>query len=82
MKFKEEDMSLLTTEICNLPVSKSFIARCETMGFKTLGEITDKGWISLMQNKKFTYRWFGELMKLLESRKLEHLLLVKQGISH
>jgi len=51
------------------------------MGFNTLKDITDKGWIALMQQKGFNFRWLGELMRLLESNQLVHQLQAKPDIA-
>jgi len=75
-------MGLLYKDISNLPVSTGFIEKCHMMGFNTLKEITDKGWIALMQKEGFTYRWFAELMTLLESNQLVYMLQAKPDISH
>ncbi|BAU55596.1 hypothetical protein [Mucilaginibacter gotjawali] len=82
MELKNETKGLLYLDISNLPVSTGFIENCHNMGFNTLKDITDKGWIALMQKKDFTYRWFGELMALLESNQLVYLLQAKPDTAH
>lgn len=75
-------MSLLNKDISTLPASIAFKEQCNVMGFNTLKDITDKGWIALMQKRDFTYRWFGELMTLLESNQVIYMLQAKPDISH
>lgn len=77
MEFKNENIGLLHKDIANLPVSADFIAQCKGMGFNTLKDIANKGWIALMQDRGFSFRWLGELMTLLESNQLVHKLQAK-----
>ena len=75
-------MDMLYKNISDLPVSTGFIEKCHMMGFNRLKDITDEGWVALMQKKGFTNRWFGELMTLLESNQLIYTLQAKPDISH
>ena len=82
MELKNEIMDILYQDISSLPVSTGFIEKCDLMGFNTLKDITGKGWIALMQKKGFTYRWFGELMDLLESNHMVYQLQAKPDTAH
>lgn len=45
---------LVNKDISTLPASIAFKEQCNVMGFNTLKDITDKGWIALMQKKDFS----------------------------
>lgn len=81
MKFRNDHTDLLDKDISNLPVSADFIAQCKLMGYNTLKDIVNKGWIALMQERGFNFRWLAELMVLLENNQLVYQLQAMPDIS-
>lgn len=81
MNITHNQEQLLNTEISSLPLSESFIYHSQNMGFSSLKDITDLGWVRLTQREGFTNMWFGELLTLLKKEGLLTLLYQQeQGI--
>jgi 4-hydroxy-3-methylbut-2-en-1-yl diphosphate synthase IspG/GcpE len=73
-KMKKKNCSMLHVAISELQASADFKHCCEKMGFKTLQDIITTGWIPLMANEHFNYRWFGELLRFMEINQILHLM--------
>ena len=77
MKTDQEAMIFIQQPLEVLPLSGEFIEQSRQMGFSTLKEIIDTGGAKVVKKKRFTYRWFGELLNFLESEQLLHLFPTK-----
>lgn len=73
MVLKDKKILLLKQRLEDLQVSPVFVQKCHQMGYYSLKEILDQGWVAITKKKSFTYRWLGELMQLLEREDLEDL---------
>ena len=69
-----ETTELLTQPIHQLGFSAAFLARCDEMGFRTLGDVVKTQPALLVGHPAFTYHWFGELCVFLSEKKLIQLL--------
>lgn len=58
----------LDTLIDDLTVSSSFKVTSKNLGFRTIREMTDKGWGALLKMDGFCYDCFNELVTLLQNR--------------
>ncbi|KAA8480090.1 hypothetical protein BDE36_2452 [Arcticibacter tournemirensis] len=74
MNITDNQEELLNARISHLPFSESFIYHSQNMGFTSLKEITDLGWVRLTRREGFTNMWFGELLTLLKKEGLLSLL--------
>lgn len=64
----------LDTPIDDLTVSSSFKLTSKNLEFKTIREMTDKGWGEILEMNGFCYDWFDELVRMLQSRAMLALL--------
>lgn len=73
-KQKGKYPAIMLVPIAELRLSDAFIAKSGEMGLATIGEIADVGWGRLHQMEGFSYDWFDELVRFMDSRGLLHYL--------
>jgi hypothetical protein len=66
--------AFLDAPVADLPVSVEFYEGCKRMGFETVREALRPGINGLIQHPDFSYNWMSELLQLLSSRQLSHVL--------
>ncbi len=74
MQEDSEPVDILLLPLEQLQLSSYCTNYSKTLGFKTLRDITERGWGGLQSMEGFSYIWFNELAKFLEDHHLLYLL--------
>ncbi len=65
---------LLHSPIDELDLSSGCKSELQYLGFNNLNEVVSKGWQGLREMKGFSYSWFNELIRFLDTHQLTYVL--------